>query len=78
MKNIYIVNAYRWGDRENHSYTLGVFDKKELAIECADSHTNYRGGKYGCAVEMCLLNEFDNDKNNYTVEVYRTKSCLEQ
>ncbi len=73
---IYVVIAYRWGKRENHSYTLGVFNKKHAAIVCADSHTQYRGGKYGCVVEECIINKFDNDADDYTKEVYRTKSAF--
>jgi hypothetical protein len=71
--SVYVVNAYRFGDRENHSYTLGVFTKKSKAIKCADSHYEYRGGKYICTVEECVLNIFDNDFDNYTEEIYRNK-----
>jgi len=75
MKNeIYAVIAYRYGDNEKHSYTIGVFNKKHAAIKCADSHTEYRDGKYSCVVEKCLLNEFDNISSDYTTEIYRTKS----
>ena len=27
----YITEALRWGDRENHSYVVGVYSTKELA-----------------------------------------------
>ena len=77
MKNVYIVTAYRWGDRSNHSYNLGVFDKSQEAINCAESHTIYRGGKYGCAVDEVTLNNFDNEMDDYTKEIYRTKSIME-
>ena len=73
---MYVVIAYRWGDRANHSYTLVVFKKKHAAITCAESHTTYRGGKYGCAVEKCVVDEFDNDDDDYTTEVYKTKSAM--
>jgi hypothetical protein len=79
MKNkneIYVVIAYRWGKSENHSYTLGVFKKKHAAIMCADTHTQYRGGKYACVVEKCVMNEFNNDDDEYTTEIYRTKSSM--
>jgi hypothetical protein len=77
MKNeTYIVVAYRWGERKNHSYTLGVFNKKYAAIKCADGHTEYRGGKYACVVEKCIMNDFENDTDNYTTEIYRTKSAM--
>jgi hypothetical protein len=56
---IYIVNAYRFFSRENHSYTVGVFQKKSLAIDCADKERNDRGGKYACQVERFELNHHD-------------------
>lgn len=75
-KEIYVVTAYRWGNRENHSYNIGVFNKANAAMKCADSHTEYRGGKYACVVEKCVINEFENDDINYTTEVYRTRSLM--
>lgn len=51
MKTIvYTVHAYRWGDRECHSYIVGVFSKKHAAIKAADHETEYRGGKYECEI----------------------------
>jgi len=54
---IYTVTAYRWGDRENHSYIVGAFqvpgdnDKAEaLALDAAVEESNYRGGKYECEI----------------------------
>ena len=77
MKNeIYIVTAYRWGDKSDHSYNLGVFQKKHKAQQVAESHCQYRGGKYACVVYKCVLNEFDNDSDNYTNEIYRAKSIV--
>ena len=73
MREIYIVIAYRWGNRSDHSYTLGAFEKPEKAIECAESHHTYRGGKYQCVVEKCVLNDFDNEAEDYTTEIYITK-----
>lgn len=73
---LYIVTAYRWGHHANHSYNLGVFDNQEQAIKCAESHTAYRGGKYACAVEEVSLNQYDEDADNYTNEIFKTKSLL--
>lgn len=73
MKNeVYIVTAYRWGDRSNHSYTVCVFNSKHMAIECANNHAIYRGGKYECVVEKCVINDFNNEYDRYTTEIYRT------
>ena len=76
-KEIYVVIAYRFGSNVRHSYTVGAFNKKDAAIKCAESHTDYRGGKYACAVEECMLNQFSNGNMVFTKEVYRTKSVYE-
>lgn len=71
---IYVVTAYRWGEQSNHSYLLGAFQKKHKAMMVADEHCAYRGGKYACVVEQCIINEFDNEKDEYSKEIYRAKS----
>ena len=73
-KDVFIVIAYRWGFNGDHSYTLGAFTEISDAIKCADSHAQYRGGKYACVVEKCILDKFDDEEDNYTEEVYRAKS----
>lgn len=77
---IYIVEALRWGKRENHSYTVGVYSKKAAAIKHADKHTEYRGGKYACVVwEMDLMDKFNGDGDcNEDKEIYRTKSVINE
>lgn len=49
-QNIYTVHAYRWGDRELHSYLVGVYKKKHAALKCAEAEEQWRGGKYECEV----------------------------
>ena len=34
---LYIVTMYRWGDRSDHSYVLGVFRKKHRAIKAGET-----------------------------------------
>ena len=53
---IFIVTAYRWGNKECHSYVLGAFDNKETAIEQAKLEKEWRGGKYDCEVLDVPLN----------------------
>ena len=55
-KTIYVVQAYRWGNRENHSYVVGVYDTKEQAIIAADKEEESRGIKYKCAIIRTVLN----------------------
>lgn len=71
---VYIVTAYRYGDIEAHCYHLGVFQDKQTAIKVADSHCDYRGGKYSCVVEECFFNHFFNEQEGYINEVYTAKS----
>lgn len=48
MNSVYTVHAYRHGDRESHSYTVGVYTTKEKALEAAYYERVWRGGKYDC------------------------------
>jgi hypothetical protein len=52
---VYVCTAYRWGDREKHSYVVGVFDDLERAVEAAIAEREYRG-KYECEVVSMPLN----------------------
>ena len=49
-RKIYTVHAYRWGDKQLHSYLFGVYSKKHAALNAAEEETEYRGGKYTCEV----------------------------
>ena len=50
MQLIYTVHAYRWCDRECHSYSVGVHLGKDSALKQAEHEEDYRGGKYKCEV----------------------------
>jgi len=78
MKNtiVYIVEALRHGDRENHSYVVGVYTTLEKAKVAADDHISYRGGKYGCAVIQAELNQKMNSDWNATL-MYEAKSTAQ-
>ena len=71
---VYVITAYRWGDRENHSYLVAVSFDQTRAEEIAHDHCQYRGGKYACVVESVVIDDFDNDADEYSEEVYRAKS----
>lgn len=56
MKQIvYTVRACRWGDRETHSYVVGVYEKKHAAQEAAKIEKEWRGGKYECEILEWVL-----------------------
>lgn len=69
---LYIVNAYRNGDREKHSYTVATFSNELKAIDCAESHCTFRAGKYSCIVESLFLDVFNNEEEEYTKQEYET------
>ena len=58
MKNtIYIVNAFKWGDRTSHSYPVAWYYKKHAAIQKADKEKEERGGKYESEVYEMIEGE---------------------
>ena len=54
---MYIVEALRFGDREKHSYVVGVYSNKELAEDAAEFETDWRGGKYECVITYHKLDK---------------------
>jgi len=61
--NIYVVTAYRFGDRESHSYVVGAFDNEEESLKQAKLEREWRGGKYQCEVRSMELNVTLESKN---------------
>lgn len=47
---VYVVQAYRYGNRDGHSYISGVYSKKQAAIVAACAEEDNRGGKYDCVI----------------------------
>jgi hypothetical protein len=43
---MYVLIARRWGDSENHSYPVGIYNDIEEAKRDGYIHFVYRGGKY--------------------------------
>lgn len=54
---VYTVHAYRWGDRELHSYSVGAYGKKYAALKAAEAETEWSGGKYECEVLEWVLDK---------------------
>ena len=46
IEMIYVNIAYRFGDRDNHSYLQGVYSTTEIANENAEQEEAARNGKY--------------------------------
>lgn len=41
MKDVFVVEALRWGDREDHTYVVGVFDNLHDACEACIVDDSY-------------------------------------
>lgn len=62
---MFVVEMLRWGDREAHSYVIGVFDNIELATLAAEAEKTWRGGKYEYEITEFVLNNIDEEVLNY-------------
>jgi hypothetical protein len=58
-RTLYVVEMLRWGDREQHSYVIGVFDSEYDAKQCGEIEKSWRGGKYEYEVKSIALNDRD-------------------
>jgi hypothetical protein len=55
--NAYVVTMRRYGDREKHSYVIGVFSTKQSAIIAGGLEEMYRAYKYKADIEKFKINE---------------------
>lgn len=53
---LYVVEMLRWGERDNHSYVIGVFDTHEAAEHAGEVHKVWRGQKYEYSITRHELN----------------------
>ncbi len=54
---VYPVTAHRNGDREKHSYLVGVYSTPELANDAAEHEEEDRGCKYCCEIVEAYMDE---------------------
>ena len=59
--SVFVTTMYRYGDREKHSYVLGVWSSREIAMQAGKIEALWRGGKYEPEVTEWKVdaNEFD-------------------
>lgn len=72
MDIIYVLHAMLDGINEKHSYVLGASFILDEAINLAEDHCNYRGGKYSIAVFKTEVGK-NYDAIDLPEEVYRAK-----
>jgi len=54
---LYVVTMYRYANKEEHSYVLGVYDNPNEAIKHGKVEESWRGNKYTCEVLRLKLND---------------------
>lgn len=59
---VYVTTMYRYGNREKHSYVLGVWSDQDTALRAGNTEALWRGDKYEPEVTEWVVgaNEFDN------------------
>lgn len=60
---LYIVIAYRWGNMDNSSHLVGIFNKKDRALKEAANKEKESGFKYSCLIQEVPLNTPCNARN---------------
>ena len=68
MQKLFVVEALRLGDRETHSYVVGVYTTFDQAKTAALAEECWRGGKYDCVFQEIVLDSIDNEKLQYLHE----------
>lgn len=64
---MYVVEALRMGNRENHSYVVGVYDSMRVAAVAALAEEYHRGGKYECYITQHELNVVEMEKSQHLI-----------
>ena len=62
---LYVVEMLRWGDRENHSYVIGVYSTETLATLAGEAEKSWRGGKYEYAISLYTLDYIPEEKLDF-------------
>ena len=70
-QKLYFVEARKLGNREAHTYPLGIFTDLEEAINVAEFETTERGGVYNAVVIEMLLN-YDYSDDSGCFEIYES------
>ena len=76
---VYIITMYRWGDRESHSYVLGVFTTKTKAENAAYEEQIYRGGNkyYPEVLEVPIDGIVHDDINGFKATIPLLREVVE-
>ena len=78
-KNLFVVLANRYGDNEQHTYLVGVFDEERKAAAAAVAEEYWRGGKYECVILGTRINkEFCDETSIQEKDKWLLKNVLSE
>ena len=69
---MFVVEMLRWGDRECHSYVIGIFSTKDLAEDAGKAEQSWRDSKYEYTISEFDVDLYPKDK----VEYYKKSKSL--
>jgi hypothetical protein len=72
---VFVVIAYRYGMRDDHSYFVVVCDSLEDGKQAATQEVSFRSGKYGCEVIECQIGPWA--EGRISRQVYYVPSSFE-
>jgi len=70
-KEVFVTIMYRYGDREGHSYLIGVFESFEDANLAGEKENSWRGGKYDPEIYKCILNADYSESGKFEYELIK-------
>lgn len=62
---MYVVEALRYGNREAHSYVVGVYSNLRSAAVASLAEEYWRGGKYECYINQYTVDELEAKKESF-------------
>ena len=72
---VYMVTMYRYGDKESHSYPLGVWSDPEIAKMNGNTEVLWRGRKYYFEIVGYEL-DTPNDLDTIAEVIYTLEDCV--
>jgi len=75
-KIVYIVEMLRYGEREEHSYVMGVYSDRKIAEYEAQIHMIWRAGKYNAEIREEVIDGIGKGLVCYLSEVEMTEDQL--
>ena len=61
--SVFVTTMYRYGNRELHSYVLGVWSTLEIAMQAGETEALRRGGNYEPQITEWEVDKYENQSD---------------